>query len=92
MGNCILSRTTSWGINTDKVLVSTVTNPYTATQNCWVNIYSSINVGNISINGVNIYLGQSQNWQTYIFPLMKGQTLSFGSTAQVTTMKVYAAG
>lgn len=90
--DCILtSNKSSFGINTGRLLTSTVTSPYIAIQDCYVNIYSSVNVGSINIDGVNIFLGQAGNWMTYIIPLAKGQTLTFGDSNQVSTMHVYAA-
>jgi len=90
--DCILTNNkSSFGINTKSLLTSTVTSPYVAPQDCYVNIYSSVNVGSIKIDNVNIWLGQTGNWMTYIIPLAKGQTLTFGDSAQVDKMFVYAA-
>ena len=56
---------------------------YTATQDCWIALYWSTNIGSVSIDGGNIWFGQSQNWGTFWFPLRKGQTLTLGALNQL---------
>ena len=62
---------------------------YTATQDCFISFYSSTNVNSININGSNVWFGQTSTWMTFGYYLMKGSTISFGSSNQVNGYKVF---
>ena len=50
---------------------------YTATEDCWMVVYHSINSGELRVDGGNIWLGMSQNWHSYLFPVSKGSTVTY---------------
>ena len=62
---------------------------YTATEDCFIAFYSSVNVGSIKINGGSVWFGQTGNWMTYGYYLLKGSTITFGTSAQVNGYRVF---